>query len=311
MSLGRSLFRIAHVSDLHVLSPAGTEWRRLVFNKRITGHANLLWQRGRVYRRGHLVAVLEEVAVGADHVVVTGDITNLSLESEYEAARELLDDLARRIEVTVVPGNHDIYLPATLRDRRFWHHFSSFLRSDLPQFACNLPAGRYPCVKLRGPAAIIALSSAVPRPPFFSAGLLGGEQIHAFAQLLAHPEVKQRTPVILVHHPPVDTRPALLRLRDGLVDAAPLREALDGLSRGLVLYGHTHVRVRCRMKTRNGSLDVVSASGAALDHPSHAVRAGFNRYDISDDGSIADPCCWVFGDGGGAFRPIELRPYCL
>ena len=98
------MFRIAHVSDLHVLSPAGTEWRRLVFNKRITGHANLLWQRGRVYRRGHLVAVLEEVAVGADHVVVTGDITNLSLESEYEAARELLDDLARRIEVTVVPG---------------------------------------------------------------------------------------------------------------------------------------------------------------------------------------------------------------
>ncbi len=305
------MYRIAHLSDLHVLSPAGAEWRRLLFNKRITGHANLLLQRGRVYRREHLLAVLDEASARADHIVVTGDITNLSLESEYEAARELLDDLARRVEVTVVPGNHDIYLPATLRDRRFPHHFAGFLRSDLPQFACHLPAGRYPCVKLRGPAAIIALSSAVPRPPFFSAGFLGEEQVRAFAQLLAHPEVRQRVPVVLVHHPPVDTRPALLRLRDGLVDAASLREALDGLSRGLVLYGHTHARVRCRLRTRLGSLDVVSASGAALDHPSDAVRAGFNRYDIGEDGSIAEPRCWVFGDECGKLRAIAARSHCL
>ena len=160
--------RIAHVSDLHVLAPGGVEWRRIVFNKRITGYANLLLSRGRVYRRDYLVAVLAAAAGAADQLVVTGDITNLSLEREFAAARDLLDGAAASIEVTVVPGNHDTYLPALHRSGRFAAHFGRFVQGDLAELAIDLPAGRYPFVKLRGPAAIIALSSAVARPPFVS-----------------------------------------------------------------------------------------------------------------------------------------------
>jgi len=126
----RSVLRIAHISDTHVLSHAGTKWRDLLFNKRITGYANTLLRRGRVHRREYLVAVLRAAAREADHVVVTGDITNLALESEFDDARALLDGVAP--EVTVIPGNHDIYLPSTHRERRFPHHFAPFVRSDLP-----------------------------------------------------------------------------------------------------------------------------------------------------------------------------------
>lgn len=306
------MFRLAHVSDLHVLSPAGAEWRAILFNKRLTGHANLWLQRGRVYRRELLRAVLDASA-DADHVVVTGDITNLALETEYEAARELLDDLAQRVEVTVVPGNHDIYLPAIHRERRFAHHFGHFLHSDLPQFARELPTGAGPCVKLRGPLALIALSSAVPRPPFVSAGYLGGEQIEALQALLDHPEVARRLPVLLLHHPPVDGRPWPLRMRDGLVDAARLRRALAGLARGLVLYGHTHRRVRCRLRTDAGMLDVVSASGAALEHHSDAVRAGCNRYEIDADGRLAGLSARVVDAAGAGWRDVDIasRESCL
>ena len=167
------LIRIAHVSDLHVLSGTGAHWRDIIFNKRLTGYANLILRRGRVHRREYLLAVLSAAVARADHLVVTGDITNLSLEHEYEEARALLDEAAQRTEVTVVPGNHDIYLPSTHRRRRFPHHFDQFLQSDLPQLARDLPAGRFPCVKLRGRMAIIALSSGVPRPPFIAAGYVG------------------------------------------------------------------------------------------------------------------------------------------
>ncbi len=281
------MFRIAHVSDPHVLSPAGAEWRKMLFNKRITGYANLVLRRGRVYRREYLLAVFDAAAKAADHIVVTGDITNLALESEYDEARALLDDVARSVEVTVVPGNHDIYLPPIHRERRFPDHFGNFLHNDLPELALDLPAGRYPCVKLRGPVAIIALSSGVPRPPFIAAGYVGDEQLAALEKVLAHPEVARRTPVILIHHPPVDTRIRLLQLRDGLVDAASLRSALAPLARGLVLFGHLHIRVRCVMRTASGTLDVIGASGAALDHPDPSIRAGFNLYEIEDDGRIA------------------------
>lgn len=258
----------------------------MLFNKRITGHANLILRRGRVHRLDYLRCVLTAAAAQADHIVVTGDITNLALETEYEAARALLDGLARAVEVTVVPGNHDIYLPSVHRERRFAHHFEPFMRSDLPQFARDLPAGPFPFVKLRGPLAIIGLSSAVPRPPFVSAGYVGHHQLEALAQLLAHPEVARRMPVLLIHHPPVDARWRAVRLRDGLVDAEALRHTLAGLSRGLVLYGHTHVRVRCHIPTAAGSIHVVSASGAALDHPDDAVRAGLNEYHFDADGGI-------------------------
>jgi len=307
------LLRIAHVSDLHVLSRTGVEWRRILFNKRITGLANLVLRRGRVHRREYLLAVLASAAAHADHVVVTGDITNLALESEYEESRRLLDGVARSAEVTVVPGNHDIYLPSVARERRFSHHFGAFLRSDLPAFAVDLPGGSYPVVKLRGPAAIIALSSAVPRPPFVAAGVVGEAQRAALTRLLAHPEVARRTPVILIHHPPVDGRSRLARLRDGLVDAASLRSVLEPLERGLVLFGHLHVRVRCVLKTAAGALDVVAASGAALDHPDSSIRAGFNLYEIDDHGRIATVEAHVFDPEGGTLRrtTIAAREGCV
>jgi 3',5'-cyclic AMP phosphodiesterase CpdA len=295
-------FRIAHVSDLHVLSHTGAQWRAMLFNKRVTGYANLVLRRGRVHRREYLLAVLEAVSKNVDHVVVTGDITNLALESEYEDARSLLSDVARRVEVTVVPGNHDIYLPPVSHEGRFSFHFGDFLQSDLPELAFDLPAGPFPCVKLRGPVAIIAVSSGVPRPPFIAAGFVGEKQLDALARVLAHPEVSRRTAVILIHHPPVDRRNRLARLRDGLVDGADFRRTLAPLARGLVLFGHLHVRVRYVLQTPAGGLDVVAASGAALDHSDPSVRAGFNLYDIDDDGTIKTIGAQVLDALGSTFH---------
>jgi 3',5'-cyclic AMP phosphodiesterase CpdA len=281
------MLRIAHVSDLHVLSPIGVEWRRAVFNKRMTGYANVLLRRGRVYRPEHLTAVLAAASQRADHVVVTGDITNLALESEYTEARRLLDEVARAVEVTVVPGNHDIYLREIGHERHFPRHFAPFLQSDLRELAVDLPAGHFPCVKLRGPAAFIALSSAVARPPFVSSGYLGQAQLDALRAILAHPEVARRTPVILIHHDPLDSRLRLEQLRSGLVDACALRDALSPVARGLLLFGHLHVRRWSRLATAVGALDVVCASGASLDHHDERVRAGFNLYTMRADGAVS------------------------
>jgi len=300
------VFRIAHVSDLHVLSPRGVEWRRIVFNKRVTGYANLLLHRARVYRREYLREVLSTAAAEADHVVVTGDVTNLSLEREFEEARALLEGLARRVEVTVVPGNHDVYLPSVHAARRFPHHFGAFLRSDLPDLARDTDAGPFPCVKLRGPVAIIALSSAVPRPPFVASGRVGRTQLAALAEVLAHVEVRRRTPVVLVHHPPVDDRMRLRVLRDGLVDGEALRGALAPVARGLVLFGHLHLRVRRSLPTAAGALDAIGASGAAIDHPDATVRAGLNAYAIGDDGRLVAAEANVVAADGRTMRRTAL-----
>ncbi len=294
------MFRIAHVSDTHVLSPEGVQWREMLFNKRITGWANTHLRRGRVYRREYLETVLAAASL-ADHLVVTGDITNLALESEYRETLRLLAEVARKIEVTVVPGNHDLYLPRTSRDGRFAHHFGSFVGSDLSEVMVDVAAGSYPFVKLRGPAAIIGLSSAVPRPPFVAGGYVGHAQLQALKTVLEHPEVSRRLPVVLVHHPPVDSRARFRQLRDGLTDAASLRGVLAPLSRGLVLFGHLHCRVRCALR----SVDVVGASGAALDHPDDTIRAGYNLYEL-DEERVVRIEAHVLDAAGGALRRTEV-----
>jgi hypothetical protein len=210
------------------------------------------------------------------------------------------------VEVTVVPGNHDIYLRSIHHERRFPHHFEPFLQSDLPELASDLRAGPYPCVKLRGPAAIIALSTAVPRPPFVASGLLGPAQLAALQRALAHPEVARRTPVLLVHHPPIDRRARLLQLRDGLVDADKLVACLSNLRRGLVLYGHIHARERWTVATASGALDFIAASGAALDHPAPSVRAGFNLFTIDDAGSVASVEAHVLAADGKSFERMAI-----
>jgi 3',5'-cyclic AMP phosphodiesterase CpdA len=278
----------------------------MIFNKRITGYANLLLRRGRVHRREYLERVLAEAARRADHVVITGDMANLALESEFDMARALCADLARSVEVTVVPGNHDLYLPSVHHQRRFPHHFSAFMKSDLPELAVDLPAGPFPCVKLRAQTAIIGLSSAVPRPPFIAAGYVGEAQIEALQRVLTHPDVWSRTPVVLIHHPPVDNRSRFRQLRDGLVDGASLRQALAPLSRGLVLFGHLHARTRSVLRTPSGALDVVSASGAALDHPSPAIRAGFNLYEIDDDGRVTRIEAYMLDPTGRELQRTEI-----
>lgn len=300
------MLRIAHVSDLHIHSDTGFQWREMLFNKRVTGYANTILRRGRVFRREYLVEVLDAAARAADHLVVTGDITNLALESEYDEARELLDGVAAKCETTVVPGNHDIYLPPIHHERSFPHHFRHFLESDLPDLAVDLPSGLFPCVKLRGPAAIIALTTGVPRPPFVAAGVLGHAQLDALGRVLEHPEVARRLAVILLHHPPVDDRSRWRQLRDGLVDAAALRHELAPLARGLVLFGHLHRRSRRALSTERGSLDVVGASGAALDHDDPSIRAGFNLYEIEDDGSVASIEAHVLDSSGRSFSRTAI-----
>jgi 3',5'-cyclic AMP phosphodiesterase CpdA len=146
----------------------------------------------------------------------------------------------------------------------------------------------------------------VPRPPFVASGRVGEAQLAALQEVLAHPEVSRRTPVVLIHHPPVDDRIRIARLRDGLVDAERLRGVLSTLARGLVLFGHLHARVRHRLRTAAGALDVICASGAALDHPAAAVRAGFNAYTIGDDGSIASAEAHVVSPGGRALERMPL-----
>lgn len=289
--------RIAHFSDLHVLALDGVGPERFL-NKRLSGYLNLRLKRHHIHRTGYVRTIAREMKRAAvDHVVVTGDLTNLALETEFEAVRELLEDDLGLLpsQVSVVPGNHDLYTRGAMRGRRFVKYLSAYVESDL-DVATGKDLQVFPFVRLRGPVAIIGLSSAVPRPPFMAAGKLGVPQLDALSRLLEHPEVRSRTPVLLLHHPvhiPSSRSKALL---EGLHDARELAKRLAGLEHGLVLHGHLHRRIHQVLKTDRGELQAIGATSASLHHEHESRMAGFNLYEFDDGGALVKTEAHVLGD---------------
>lgn len=276
--------RIAHISDLHLLSTERIPPRRLV-GKRFSGWVNIRFRRGAIHKRPIAQAVAHEIrTLDVDHVVVTGDCTNLALESEFELVRSYLEnDLGMPPEqVSLVPGNHDTYTRGAFKSRRFQCYLGEYITSDLPGGSGVPGIGRFPYVRLRGDVAIIGLSSAVPRMPIVASGQIGAPQRMALHALLAHEEVKRRFPVILQHHPWHQPPSAKKRFLQGLADAEAQREVLQDLPRGLLLHGHLHRRVHRVLETAAGHIDEVGATSASLLHEDEDRMSGFNLYDIND-----------------------------
>jgi 3',5'-cyclic AMP phosphodiesterase CpdA len=300
--------RIAHLSDLHLLSLDGAIPFRLL-NKRLTGYVNLRLRRHAVHKPFAVRAAAREIRrMEIDHVVITGDVSNLALEREFELVLGFMrDDIGLSADrISVVPGNHDAYTQGAHRSQRFFRHFAPFMRSDLPALTSRGPSGAFPFVQLRGPVAFIGLSTAVPRLPLIASGQLGRSQLAALEQVLAHPEVKARTPVVLQHHPwhnPVGYAKTLL---EGLADAHHEGRLLRRVPRGLLLHGHLHRRIHRTMATDGGHIDAVGATSASLLHASDERMAGFNVYDIASDGAIRGITSHRLVPETQAFREVPI-----
>ena len=116
--------RIAHFSDTHVLSVRGATPARF-FNKRWTGAVNLALNRARHYRVDIFERLLDAVvATKPDHVICTGDLVNLALESEFERVLNLLRSRFSPGELTLVPGNHDYYVREAITAGFFENKFA-------------------------------------------------------------------------------------------------------------------------------------------------------------------------------------------
>lgn len=280
-------FRIAHFSDLHVLSLAGVGFHRFL-GKRLTGWANLRFKRKHVHHAAYVREIAQEITrAKVDHVAITGDLTNLALEPEFQLAREILEEelhLSPK-DISIVPGNHDLYTRGALVGKRFTSFFSEYTKCDL-DVAVDIGAGHFPYVKLRGPAAVIGLSSAVPRLPLVASGHLGGLQLDALETALAHAEVRSRTPVLLVHHPLFNPDSKVKTLLEGLTDAPRLQRILGRLGAGLLLHGHLHRRLARKLDTATGHVLSVGATSASLHHEHETRMSGFNLYELDDAGRL-------------------------
>ena len=287
--------RIAHCSDLHLLSLSGA--RALDFaNQRWIGGLNLLANRG----RHHHTEVFEKMVADfnrsdLDHVVVTGDVTNLALEEEFRFARRLFESIQLGPErITVLPGNHDAYVARGAE--YFARYFDEYNRPD-PGWESSQ---RWPVVQVRGPLALVSLSTSLATPWFTAWGRIGAEQLAALRAALLDPRLAGRCRVVAIHHPPAGerARSVVRGLRDRDEFAAVIAEA----GAELVIHGHEHVDMRCELPGPGGATVAVRGiqSGTyEADNP--ARRARYRIYEIEDEAGGGRPA--LVGDSMRVWDP--------
>jgi 3',5'-cyclic AMP phosphodiesterase CpdA len=237
--------RLAHCSDLHLLSHDGARWLDLA-NKRWIGAMNLLSSRSRHYHVDafdHMVDDMNEQ--GIEHVLCTGDVTNLALEQEFKFARGKFDRLtAGPDHVTVIPGNHDAYVAEGIA--HFATVFDEYHRTDpgwqWSDADCDPDDEaddlHWPIVRVRGELAVVGLSTSRATPWFTAYGRVGAGQLARLRKALTDPRLANKARLVAIHHPPAGKR-AANKIR-GLRDHAAFADVIKEVGADLIVHGHEH-----------------------------------------------------------------------
>jgi len=258
-------FRFAHISDVH-LPPLPAATTRQLLNKRLLGY--LSWHRKRKHRhRAEVIDALEDALreQKADHICITGDISNLGLAEEFRAADLWMAGLAAPDAISFVPGNHDAYAPASI----------AAMHQGLEKW---LPEEGYPSTTRRNNMLFIGVSSAVATAPLMATGRVGRRQLERLEAILAETSGSDLYRVLLIHHPP---KPGVVGRRKHLVDGAALSRVLSRADVDLVLHGHGHRPVAYELEGRDREIPVFGAGSASLGDDEPARTGHYHLFDLT------------------------------
>ncbi|KPF45563.1 metallophosphoesterase [Rhizobium sp. AAP43] len=272
------MFKLAHISDVH-LGPLPNLTIRELASKRITGYLN--WHRN---RRKHLFPhaldmVLEGLrAQSPDHLAITGDLVNLASRLEISLVAEWLKEAGAPLDTSVVPGNHDAYVPGA-HDRAM-HAWYDYVRGDDDPLIYHEGHKLFPYIRRRGPVALIGCSTSIATPPFSASGYFSGRQARETANLLKAAGEEGLFRVVMIHHPPI--RGAAARHKR-MIGIRRFAAAIRTGGCELVLHGHTHLNTLYWLNDREKKVPVIGIASASQGPGAKKPAAGFNLFQIDGE----------------------------
>jgi 3',5'-cyclic AMP phosphodiesterase CpdA len=301
-SASKAAFSFAHLSDPHLAMATG--WPRpfgLLAGKRLLGFIS--WRRNRqnIHLSPILDALVADVATqNPDHVVVTGDLVNISLPEEFLRARIWLEELGEPSKVSVVPGNHDATVKISWA--RGLGQWQAWMTGD--------DGGtRFPYLRIRGPVAFVGVSTAIPTAPFLASGRVGRDQLRRLDELLGDLGRRGFFRVVLMHHPPAIGHGGR---RKALQDRKAVAQVLLRAGAELVLHGHHHRASISKIEDRHRSIPVIgvaSASGSPERGPQGARWIRFVLSPTTEGGYYLRASFRTFGQDGFATEEAFERTY--
>lgn len=239
---------IAHLSDTHILEDSHEGrplserlgLRFLSFGRpldAVTCHKRLSNGLTRAYARG------------ADHVVLTGDLTEDGTQAQFERLARILDESPFSPDaITLVPGNHDAYSEE--------HGFLRALRGPLRAWARTSRIGSV--VELRD-AVVVPVSTVMAQSVVRAAGVVSERQMKHVERVS---ERERRAVVIAQHHPPLGHAFRAANWVDGLLNRREYRALLGRCERTHVVHGHMHKETNSKL---HGEIERFFGAEAVVD----------------------------------------------
>jgi len=285
--------RLAHCSDLHLLSHDGARWLDLA-NKRWIGAMNLLSNRSRHYHVDAFDHMIEDLnAQGVEHVLCTGDVTNLALEQEFKFARAKFDRLVGGPHhVTVIPGNHDAYVAEGIA--HFATVFDDYHRTDEDWSWTDADRDvddhdddlRWPIVRIRGELALIGVTTSRATPWFTAYGRVGAGQLARLRKALSDPRLAGKVRLVAIHHPPAGKR-AHNKIR-GLRDHAAFAQVISEVGADLIVHGHEHQDLHEMLAGPDGPIPVRGIASGTYHHNKPDRTARYRIFEIERGKIVSD-----------------------
>jgi 3',5'-cyclic AMP phosphodiesterase CpdA len=286
-------FLLVHLSDSHLAPMPVPNFGEIAF-KQFAGYVNWLRSRQFIHRREVLAKITADMlAQTPDHIAVSGDIANISLPFEFARGRDWLASLGAAENVSVIPGNHDIYVPrAEVLARQYW---DAHMRGDAGE--------SFPYVRRRGPLALIGLCSGVPTELFFASGRLGADQLARLAAALDQLKQDRLFRVVMIHHPPVTKS----SWRKRLVNADELMRVIAAHGAELLIHGHDHLHMLNWLQGPDGArVPAVGVPSASSAPGKGKADAAYNLYRV--EGTAGAWTCELVSRGiGPGGDVIELK----
>jgi 3',5'-cyclic AMP phosphodiesterase CpdA len=208
----------------------------------------------------YIASVIEAEKFSSAAVLVSGDVAQSGLTSEFRAATEALRSVTaaltrvqgRTINVLTCPGNHDVNWELIKSDPEARHlAFSPYVTfrnsvSTGSRIGSNIePERLYEIIPIEGtpPVLVVSFNSATIEGPTDHRGYIGEGQLeNALKEANAHPNWADSVRIAMFHHHlvSVSTIESRIASESLLTDAATVRRRLLKEGFSVVLHGHRH-----------------------------------------------------------------------
>jgi len=259
--------RIAHLSDVHMLDARPSRARSgYSMGHRFLSFGRPLDAEGRRRKLAHALSAAHRV--GAQHVVISGDLTEIGTPGEFETLAETLHASEIAAEsITLVPGNHDLYTSPDAWTQALEGPLAAFRATSAQE-----PGRIVECAGVNFMPVDVARYQPVTR----SAGWIDEAALDAIQRRAGDPGLGDRPLVVVQHHPPFVRATQAWQWIDGLVGAARFMSIVEAFRNLFVLHGHLHSAVNRVLSC--GVARILGATAIVDDKEAPRVRL----YDVRD-----------------------------